>query len=167
MDIYNAFFEAFYLAGIANRFVPNIFVSEESYYRWSLDVESKSKQVMHAYNKAKLLFDDEELITALKEGFHAFSKFNGSVNAYVSSGEPSIIINKAWETVSATNPTARNRDYMLLYQNKELNENFVKLCSTSHTDEIQQNIEEYMSIVGNDNFDAKFEKYLKISNEQN
>ena len=74
LDIYNAFFEAFHLAGIANQFVPNIFVSEESYYRWSLDVESKSKQVMYAYNKAKLLFDDEELITALKEGFHAFSK---------------------------------------------------------------------------------------------
>ena len=53
-------------------------------------------------------------------------------------------------------------NYYSLYQDGVLGDEFIKMCSNSHTEEIQKNIEFYISIVGCDDFDNKFKKYLQI-----
>ena len=47
LDIYNAYLDAFHLAGQADGNVPEIFVSDQSYYKWAMDVENKNKEIMY------------------------------------------------------------------------------------------------------------------------
>ena len=96
LDIYNAYLDALHLTGQTNGNVADIFVSDQSYYMWANDVDNKSKAVMYAYNRAKLLLDDPQLVETLKNGFDAFSALNGTVKSYIFTGTPTRTIQNAW-----------------------------------------------------------------------
>lgn len=163
LDIYNAYLDAFRLTGQANGNVDDIFVSDQSYYMWANDVDNKSKAVMYAYNRAKLMLNDPQLLANLKNGFDAFSALNGAVKSYIFTGTPTRTIQNAWCTFCQSHPNIQPGDYYALLQDSIMANEFRKLCSNSYTDGIQKNIEMYMAVVGNDDFDEKFKKYLQIS----
>lgn len=163
LDIYNAYLDAFHLAGQADGNIADIFVSEQSYYMWANDVDNKSKEVMYAYNRAKLMLNDTQLLETLKNGFDAFSALNGSVKGYIFTGVPTRTIQNAWCAFCQTHPNIPFGNYYALLQDSVLADEFRKLCSNTYTDGIQKNIELYMAVVGNDDFDVKFKKYLQIS----
>ena len=163
LDIYNAYLDAFHLTGQANGNVDDIFVSDQSYYMWANDVDNKSKAVMYAYNRAKLMLNDPQLLETLKNGFDAFSALNGAVKSYIFTGTPTRTIQNAWCTFCQSHPNIQPGNYYALLQDSIMANEFRKLCSNSYTDGIQKNIEMYMAVVGNDDFDDKFRKYLKIS----
>ena len=166
LDIYNAYLDAFHLAGQASENIPDIFVSDQSYYTWANDVDNKSKEVMYAYNRAKLMLNDPQLLETLKNGFDAFSALNGSVKGYIFTGTPTRTIQNAWGAFCQTHPNIQPGNYYVLLQDSVLADEFRKLCSNTYTDGIQKNIEMYMTIVGNDDFDGKFKKYLQISKSE-
>ena len=166
LDVYNAYLAALHLMGQANGNVADIFVSDQSYYTWTIDVENKEKDIMYAYNRAKLLINDEELIRVLKAGFDAFADLNSSIHAYISTGIATETIRNAWQSFAVSHPQVACGNYYALYQNCVFGEEFRKLCSNTYTDGIQKNIEMYMAIVGNDDFDEKFKKYLQISKSE-
>ena len=163
LDIYNAYLDAFHLTGQATGNVADIFVSDQSYYMWANDVDNKSKAVMYAYNRAKLMLNDSQLLELLKNGFVAFSALNGSVKSYIFTGTPTRTIQNAWCTFCQNHPNIQPGNYYALLQDSVLADEFRKLCSNTYTDGIQTNIETYIAIVGNDDFDEKFKKYLQIS----
>ena len=163
LDIYNAYLDAFHLTGQASENVVDIFVSDQSYYMWANDVDNKSKAVMYAYNRAKLMLNDPRLLKILKDGFKAFSSLNGSVKSYIFTGAPTRTIQNAWDVFCQSHPNIQRGDYYALLQDNILAEEFKKLCSNTYTAGIQKNIEMYMVVVGNDDFDEKFKKYLQIS----
>ena len=163
LDIYNAYLDAFHLAGQANGNVADIFVSDQSYYMWANDVDNKSKAVIYTYNRAKLMLNDPQLLDTLKNGFDAFSALNGSVKGYIFTGTPTRTIQNAWCAFCQSHPNIQLGDYYALLQDSVMANEFRKLCSNAYTDGIQKNIEMYMAIVGNDDFDGKFKKYLQIS----
>lgn len=166
LDIYNAYLEAFHLTGQASGNVADIFVSDQSYYMWANDVDNKSKTVMYAYNRAKLMLDDPQLIETLKNGFDAFSALNGSVKSYIFTGTPTRTIQNAWCAFCQVHPNIQPGNYYVLLQDSVLADEFRELCSNTYTDGIQKTIEMYMAIVGNDDFDGKFKKYLQISKSE-
>jgi len=153
LDIYNAYLDAFHLAGQANENVSDIFVSDQSYYTWANDVDNKSKEIMYVYNRAKLMLNDPKLLETLKNGFDAFSVLNGSVKAYIHTGVPSRTIQNAWNIFYQSHPNIQIGNYYVLAQDSVLADEFRRLCSNSYTDGIQKNIEMYISVVGNDAFD--------------
>ena len=51
--IYNAFLDGFYYVSQASGNIPEIFVSDQSFYRWALELENKNKEIAFSYNKAK------------------------------------------------------------------------------------------------------------------
>ena len=163
LDIYNAYLDAFHLAGQASGNIPDIFVSDQSYYMWANDVDNKSKAVMYAYNRAKLMLNDPQLLETLKNGFDAFSALNGAVKSYIFTGTPTRTIQNAWCAFCQAHPNIQPGNYYVLLQDSVLADEFRKLCSNTYTDGIQKHIEMYMAVVGNDDFDEKFKKYLKIS----
>ena len=162
LDIYNAYLDAFHLTGQANRNVADIFVSDQSYYMWASDVDNKCRAVMYAYNRAKLMLNDPLLLDPLEKGYYAFSALNGSVGSYVSTGAATRTIQNAWCIFCETHSNVKAGNYYVLLQDSVLAEEFRKLCSNTYTDEIQKKIEIYMGVVGNDDFDEKFKKYLQI-----
>ena len=163
LDIYNAYLDAFYLTGQADGNIADIFASDQSYYTWANDVDNRSKAVMCAYNRAKLMLNDPQLLETLKNGFDAFSALNGAVKSYIFTGTPTRTIQNAWCAFCQSHPNIQPGNYYVLLQDSVLADEFRKLCSNTYTDGIQKNIEMYMTIVGNDDFDGKFKKYLQIS----
>ena len=163
LDIYNAYLDAFCMTAQTNGNVAGIFVSDQSYYMWANDIDNKSKAVMYAYNRAKLLLDDPQLLETLRNGFDAFSALNGSVKSYIFTGTPTRTIQNAWFTLCQAHPNIQAGNYYALAQDSVLADEFRKLCSNTYTDGVQKNIEMYMGVVGNDDFDEKFKKYLQIS----
>ena len=166
LDIYNAYLDAFHLAGQASGNIPDIFVSDQSYYTWANDIDNKSKEIMYAYNRAKLMLNDLQLLETLKNGFDAFSALNGAVKSYIFTGTPTRTIQNAWCTFCQSHPNIQPGNYYALLQDSIMANEFRKLCSNTYTDGIQKNIEMYMAVVGNDDFDGKFKKYLQISKSE-
>ena len=162
LDIYNAYLDAFHLTGQASGNVADIFVSDQSYYMWANDIDNKSKAVMYAYNRAKLMLNDPQLLKTLKNGFDAFSALNGALKGYIFTGTPTRTIQNAWCTFCQAHPNIQPGNYYALLQDSVMANEFRKLCSNTYTDGIQKNIETYMAVVGNDDFDEKFKKYLQI-----
>ena len=163
LDIYNAYLDAFHLTGQASGNIAGIFVSDQSYYMWANDVDSKSKAVMYAYNRAKLMLNDPQLLESLKNGFDAFSALNGAVKSYIFTGTPTRTIQNAWCAFCQSHPNIQPGNYYALLQDSVMANEFRRLCSNTYTDGIQKNIEMYMAVVGIDDFDGKFKKYLQIS----
>lgn len=162
LDIYNAYLDAFHLADQADGNVPEIFVSDQSYYKWAMDVENKNKEIMYAYNRTKLMLDDPQLLETLKNGFDAFSALKGSVKSYIFTGTPTRTIQNAWCSFCQSHSNIQMGNYYALFQDSVLADEFRKLCSNKYTDSIQKNIEIYLSVIRCDNFDEKFKKYLQI-----
>ncbi len=166
LDIYNAYLDAFYLASQSNGNVPDIFVSEQSYYTWSNDIDNKNKEVMYAYNRAKLMLNDPKLLETLKRGFNAFSALNLSVKNYIITDVPTRTIHNAWNLFCKSHSNIQINDYYALLQDSVMVEEFRKLCSNTYTDDIQKNVEAFMTVVESDGFDDKFKIYLKISKSE-
>lgn len=166
LDIYNAYLDAFHLACQSNGNVHDIFVSDQSYYTWAKDIDNKNKEIMCAYNRAKVILDDSDLLETLKNGFDAFAILNGSISNYIFTGIPTRTIQNAWCAFSQSHPNIRACDYYSLSQDSVMADEFRKLCSNTYTNVIQKNIEAYMAVVGSDDFDEKFKKYLRIPREE-
>ena len=161
--IYNAFLDGFYYVSQASGNIPEIFVSDRSFYRWALELENKNKEIAFSYNKAKLVSKNELLLKNLKDGFNIFSDLTNTVNSYIGSGLAYKICQNAWIQFSKNHPNIQIGSYETLLLNQELAEEFKKYCSNEYTDAIQNKIEKYTMIVGTDDFDEMFRKYTQVS----
>lgn len=161
--IYNAFLDGFYYVSQASGNIPEIFVSDQSFYRWALELENKNKEIAFSYNKAKLVSKDKIFPKKLKELFILFSDLTNTVNSYIGSGLAYKICQNAWIQFSKNHPNVQIGSYESLLLNQELAEEFKKYCSNEYTDAIQNKIEKYAVIVGTDDFDEMFKEYTQIS----
>lgn len=109
------------------------------------------------------MLDDPDLLETLSNGFNAFSTLNVSIKDYIFTGVPTRTIQNAWCTFSQSHPNIQACDYYSLLRDSVIADEFRKLCSNTYTNCIQKNIETYISVVGSDDFDEKFKKYLRIS----
>ena len=162
-EIYNAYLDGFYYVSQASGNIPEIFVSDQSFYKWALELENKNKEIVFAYNKSKLIFCDEELIKKIKEGFEIFSDLTSNVKLYIGTGFAFNVCENAWHQFSKMHSNVSPGNYFALLTNQEFAEEFKKYCSNQYTDEIQKQIEKYKMIVGVDSFDEMFKKYTKLS----
>ena len=136
LGFYNSYLLARDVLARSSTNIPDIFVSDQSYYNWATDVENACSGVIYSYNKAKLMLNDPELLSQMKKAFEAFSQLNIKVKTYISTGIPSQIIANAW-TQFSQQYTVQPGNYYVLFQNRALGEAFARLCETSFTKEIQ------------------------------
>lgn len=161
LDIYNAFFSGGYLLSQANENIAYIFVSDQSYFNWSLEVENASRNIVKAYNSAKLIVKDDKFIKQLESAFNAFSEVELLVKKYIATGKPLNVVEEAWNDISEQCDILKG-DYEQLYRNSELSEKFIALCDTSQTSEIQQKVSEYLKLTKKEEFDEMFKKYIQV-----
>lgn len=161
LDIYNAYLTALNITYQANGNVAEIFVSDQYYYRWEQDVRNADVAIIGAYNRAKLMLEDEALITEIEKARNAFSQLAKAISSYIYTGIPSQIITNAWAKFSVQH-SVQIGNYYALTQNRVLGEDFSKLCETSYTKDIQNKMSAYIEIVGTDAFDKVFKKYVQI-----
>ena len=161
LDIYNSYFNGFMILTPANGNIAEIFTSDQSYYRWAQDIENASKDISQAYNRAKLLLEDEELLCQLSDAQTAFYSLDKSVRAYIFTGIPSQTVSNAWNQFSGQHSVAIG-NYVALFQNRALGEVFIKLCENTYTKDIQEKVTAYLELVQGDKFDKPFKKYVQI-----
>lgn len=161
LNIYDAFFVGGQVASQANGCVDEMFTSEQSYYKWAADVQNASSAISQMYNQAKLLIKDDDFVNSLKMAYNAFNDFNTSVYQYISTGFPSQTINNAWTHVYNKFGLVYGNYYALL-QNHVWHEEFRRMCKTSDIDAIQERLEKYLAVVGDDAFDNHFKQYISI-----
>lgn len=161
LDIYNSYLAGLNLAAQANGNVAEIFVSDQSYYRWAQDIENADTDIMRAFNRTKLMLEDEVLLTHLAKARDAFSQLTLSIKTYIHTGIPAQTVANAWAQFSVQY-NIQGGNYYALMQNRVWGEAFIKLCETSYTRDIQAKIEGYINAVGNDAFDEPFKKYVQI-----
>lgn len=162
IDIYQSFINAVTVVQQAGDNVAEVFVGDQSYYRWGIAVEAASKDVSLAYNQANLLFkDDTEFIDYLKKCWESFADINNTVNWYIHSAIATQTVNAAWNEFWQKY-SIQYGNYPALFQNPILGEEFKKLCDNSYTQDIQRKINIYKGLISNDEFDEKFRKYVQI-----
>lgn len=161
LNIYNSFYTGLDIVLKAGSDVGEVFTSDQSYCLWAQSIENANTDIFRSFNQAKLMVDDGELISQLREARDMFSKLNMAVNHYISTGIPSQMINNAWLKI-ANQGNIQFGNYYALLQNRVLYEEFLALCKTAYTHNIQGIIEEYKKIVGCDTFDKPFQKYVQI-----
>lgn len=162
LDIYNSYLTALNLAAQSNGNVAEIFVSDQSYYRWAQDIEMADTNIMRMFNQAKLMIQDGELLKQIRNARDAFSQLTIAIKAYIYTGIPSQTVANAWAQFSPKYGI-QGGNYFALMQNRTLAETFTKLCETSYTRDIQSKIERYIEVVGCDAFDEPFKKYVQIN----
>ena len=165
-DFYNSFCAELNYIAQSHSNVAEIFTSFQSFYGWSLKLENIRDDMFRSVNTAKLMIDDEVLICIMRNARDAFSKLYNTVNAYINTGIPVQTVENAWEQVSKKYNINKN-DYYTLVQNKVWHDDFVKMCENSYTKDIDNKIQEYIDIVGNDSFDTAFKKHAKINELKN
>ena len=161
LGIYDAFFNGFHILTQANGNIAEIFVSDQSYYRWAQDIENATKEITHAYNRTKLLLDDAKLLKQLCDAQTAFFALEHAVKSYIYTGIPAQTIANAWPRFSNQYSVAPG-NYYALFQNRSLGETFSKMCETTYTKDIQEKVTVYLELVSNDQFDELFKKYVQI-----
>lgn len=161
LEIYNAFFTGFKIAYQAKDNIEDIFISDQSYYKWATDLETAYNSIAQMYNQAKILIKDNDFIASLKKAFDTFGTLNLSVNQYIVTGIPSQMINNAWQKFYTEHQIFYGNYYSLI-QNRSLYEEFRKLCKTTYTDEIQKNLKNYINIVNTNEFEGQFKNYISI-----
>ena len=162
VDIYNVYLDAFYYVGRLENAVADIFVSDQSYLTWAKEIEQKRKDVTYAYNKARLVLDDEELIDTLGKALDAFNRIVALTTDYISTGFPHKTVINAWNRLSTNYSHISVGDYSALLAEPVLGEEFKKSCSNSFTKNIEEAIKGFVSIVNDDELDEKFKKYVRI-----
>ena len=161
LEIYNAYFNGFHILAQANGNVAEIFVADQSYYHWALDIEKNSKEIAQAYNRAKLLMEDATLLKQLSDAQAAFFALEQAVKSYIYTGIPSQTITNAWAQFS-NQYSIPPGNYYALFQNRSLGEAFSKMCETTYTKDIQEKATAYLELVKKDQFDEPFKKYIQI-----
>lgn len=162
LNIYNSYFNGFIQLKRADKNIPYIFISEQSFYTWALEAEKNYIEINSAYNRAKLLIDDIPMVNYLKETTILFSDFYLSIANYIKTGQATNIIENAWNHFTLFYSNVKRRDYMPLYLDQFLGNEFVKFCLNNYTVLIQEKLEKYISKVASNEFDNYFKKYITL-----
>lgn len=161
-SIYQAFLDAAIVLQQAGDDIRFVFIRSDAFWKWGLDIENVIKTITFANNKAKLLFpDDKRLTDYTSKCWNAFSDVYKVVNLYVHSTNPLQAIESAWDNMEQEYGISRG-NYVAVIQKQEWLEEFERLCSNKHTENIQEKVDAYKELIRSDEFDDCFRPHLQI-----
>lgn len=115
---------------------------------------------------AKLIFgrNNKELYSIIEERFNLAINIIDKYLEYINSGKLWAVSENAWTRVTPQNPlgTTLRYNYSWLAQDKNLYDDFVKLCQSEELEEIQALIKEYNQKHNYDSYDKYFEEFFAL-----
>lgn len=162
LDIYNAYFNGLRVVEQCMGNVADVFSTPQSLFQWVKELERVRDMLSCSYNQARLMFDDEQLLQALKISFYKFEELFSCVCGYYHSGLPITTMNKAWEVVSSKYMIHAG-DYVNLLQNCQAMEDLRRLCDNEHTQAIQKLMKAFSASTEDETFDKHFKEYIRIT----
>lgn len=166
LTIYNTYYE----------FCDTIFTSGFSYHvesgnvnlciSWINNLNILRTSIGRNRELAKLIFSrsNKELYGIIEERFTLSIEIIGKYIKYITSGRLLAVSENAWERVALQYSAAPNfkYNYDMLRQDRNLYDDFMKLCKDKELEEIQALIKEHEEKHSYENFDKYFEEYFSL-----
>ena len=132
-------------------------------YQLIIDVNNIANAIYQATNRAKILFprEDKKIRSILDIIYQKYLILCQKINSYYYNGNGLSASENAWSVISSNN--IPRHDYPTLMKNPLIYDNYLKLCDTNETKEIESLIEELLPLFEYDKFDKFFEPYLQMS----
>lgn len=115
---------------------------------------------------AKIIFgrSNKELYSIIEERFTLSFEIIDKYIKYITGGKLWAVSENAWTRVALPYPMIPNfkYNYAMLVQDKNLYDDFMKLCKSKELEEIQTLIKEYKEKHSYDNYDKYFEEYFSL-----
>ena len=130
---------------------------------WVGNLKNAAINVCQAANRARILIPEEdkkfcEVITNIWE---KYKELTFKIASYFDSGKAHDKSQDAWDTISIKYGIPRET-YQAFAVNRNACDDYIKLCATAETEEINKLIKEFTELLKYENFDRHFEKYLRI-----
>lgn len=112
---------------------------------------------------AALLFkrSDNKLFTLIEERYKLSIEIIDKYMKYIN-GDFNSVASQAWNKICIINPNIIQGNYFLLHQNQEISNDFLKMCETNETKELDDLLTKHRDLHTYENYDIYFEKYLGI-----
>lgn len=176
LKIYNDFCYAQSVIGRGRGQINVIFSNFSSYnasyapnipMQWINDVHYATSSTCQAVNRSKLLLppSDEDLRNVLEEMYEKIKEVRDKAEFYYNSGNAYSASETAWNTITPSSGISKY-NYPAFGSNQPAYDSFLKLCINDSTKEIEQKIEELLSLFDYDKFDRYFEPYLQMSSTE-
>lgn len=164
LDIYNTYYvfcDTVFTSGFDNNVkIGNVNLANT----WVNNLIIMRLSIGRNMDLAKLIFErsNKELYNIIEERFRLSIKIIDKYIEYINSGKLYTVSENAWNMVINNYPEVVRYDYAMLAQNKNVYDNFVKLCKSEELEEIQNLIKEHQEKHSYENFDKYFEGYFSL-----
>lgn len=160
LSVYNAFSEAL-LTVQSYGAVENVFSNEQITYTWCQELTTRKKEVLKAFDKAKLLLNDKELTDYLEKVREKYMDVYNCIARYTYNNLHTETLKSARMSIM---PQYGNGVYDLtwLAMNPTARDQIIKLCENVNTKEINEKIKQFSEMLSDDKFDYRFKKYIEI-----
>lgn len=130
---------------------------------WIINIQTLKMNISRRKDLAKLLFEkkNENLYSIIKHCFEQEIEILDRYITYLMSGKLLEISENAWNTVCQLTPASKY-NYQLLLQNRNMYDNFMKLCYSDEMKDIDCLMKENDKLHSYENFDKYFEEYFSI-----
>lgn len=130
---------------------------------WISNIQILKMNILRRKDLAKLLFEkkNENLYNIIKKCFEQEIDILDRYITYLMSGKLLEISENAWNTVCQSTPVVKY-NYQLLLQNKNMYDNFMKLCYSDEMKDIEYLMKENDKLHSYENFDKYFEEYFSV-----
>lgn len=130
---------------------------------WINNIQILKTTILRRKDLAKLLFKkkNENLYNIIKNCFEQEIEIIDKYITYLSSGKLWEISENAWNTVCQVVPAAKYNHQWLL-QNRNVYDNFMKLCHSNEMIEIEDLLKKNEKLHSYENFDKYFEEYFAV-----
>lgn len=160
LSIYNAFSEALVSLQMIGT-VESVFSNEQNTYLWNQEINNRKSDLINACNKAKLMFNDNQLTNHLMESIKVYNEICTCVSRYIYNNTHAQVLQNARSAVASQFGTVAY-DPTELSKNTAAREQLIKLCENENTREISAKIQVFSEMLNEKQFDAQFKKYIEI-----
>jgi len=131
---------------------------------WVNNLNSIATNVCQTSNRARLLIPkkDKEFCDVIVNIWERYRILTFKINSYFNSGKAYAKSQDAWNTINIKYLIPQG-NYLAFAVNRDACDDYIKLCSTDETEEINKLIKEFAELLKYENFDRYFEDYLRIS----
>lgn len=169
LKIYDDFRLAQTAVGDAGKKIHLIFSNFSQYngvpapMRWLNELNDTAGVLCQAVNRAKLLLPaaDTGIKGALENIYEKYKEIQTKANAYFFSGRAYCVYEAAWDAVGSAHGIEKNNGSALV-GNPAAHDEFLRLCVSDATEELERRIDELLSLFEHDKFDKYFEPYLQM-----
>ncbi len=130
---------------------------------WISNIQTLKMNILRRKDLAKLLFEKKNvnLCKIIKNGFEKEIEIIDRFTTYIMSGKFLEVSENAWNIVCQSAPAVKY-NYQWLLQNRNIYDNFMRLCYSDEMMEIERLMIENDKLHSYENFDKFFEEYFSI-----